>query len=231
MKRLAFTAAGTSTPRLPHGAPRGTLVLEVRHVVVAVILLIIALFVSQAAAAQESGPAPAMWGDFGIGYGNLDTSSAPYGGSNGALLMNATIGGRINNHVLLGLEFGGAGAEIGNCNGYYTCDRYSDFYGQLVSDVFVTAKFEPGWNQGWAFGLSAGRAFYHNKYIADLTGNYRSGEGNAGKAYVGYDWRFPGNFHVEAHLSFETGNLSLDQYLGGSANYHAFGLTVHAAYH
>jgi len=229
MTRLALTPTGFSTSRLP--LPRGTLVLQLRHVVAALAVLLIALLVSQAAAAQEARRMPSLWGDFGLGYGDLDTSSAPYGGSNGALLVNATIGGRITNHLLLGLEFGGAGADIGNCNGYYTCDRYSDFYGQLISDIFVTAKFEPGWNQGWVFGLSAGRAFYHNKYSADLSGEYRSGEGNAGKVSVGYDWRFPGNFHLETHLSFETVNLSLTQYLGGSASYHTFGLSVHAAYH
>jgi hypothetical protein len=238
MKQTLVTGTVASAFRAPAVAGRGTAVRgsHARRLLrpLGIALLLVGLCATQAAAAQDRSPRlPALWSDFGIGFGNLDTSSAPYGSSNSSLIVDATIGGRIGDHWLLGVNFGGAGSQLSdhNTNCDYYCDRYSSTWGQTISNLFLIAEFEPGWDHGWTFALGAGQVFYHNQALADLTGEYRSGDGTGGMARLGYDWPTAGHLHVQGRLTFEAAHIPLSSYVGGSANIRSVGLSVHIAYH
>jgi len=188
--------------------------------------------IGRLAAAAEPPPesAPRFWGDFGVGVGELDASAAPSGASGGGIAADLTVGGRLSDRWLMGLNLGGIGNRLSSS--YYDAnDRYSSVYGQTVTNVFLTVQFEPAGDAGWLYGAGAGQVLYHNHDLEVLTGDYRNGEGAGGELHVGYDWPFPGHAHVEARLGVERGHISLSSPLGGSFSFTAVSLSVHIAHH
>ncbi len=235
-KTLIPAMPGAARAPAPAAAPRRRGRLAHRLVrPLGLALLVAGLAVTQAAAADERySNLPGFWGDVGVGFGSLDTSSAPYGDSRSSYVVDGTLGGRVSDHFLIGVNLRGQGAQLNdnyNCNYSYYCSSYNSDFGQFVSNLFLVAQFEPGWDHGWTFGAGAGQVYYHNRVLEDITGDYRSGDGAGGMVRVGYDWPVAGHAHVEARLTLEAGHVNLNSNIGGNFNYHSVMLTVHIAHH
>lgn len=81
------------------------------------ILILVGLFAAAAAAAVEPvSRLPGLRGDFGAGFGELDTSAAPYGDSGGAVRVDLTVGARVSDHRLVGVNLSGGGSQINDRN-------------------------------------------------------------------------------------------------------------------
>lgn len=208
-----------------------TTMTEIRIRLAAAAALLVALGASPVAGAQETRPhLPAFWADFGIGFGNLDTSSSPYGSSASSFVMDGTLGGRIGEHWLLGASIGGAGSQYGNNNANCYCNNSGD-WGQFISNLFLVTEFEPGWDRGWTFGAGAGIVGYHSQVLEYYTGDYKSGDGTGGMLRIGYDWPVAQHLHLQTRLTFEAAHIGLSSPVGGSFDLHAVSLTFHVAYH
>jgi hypothetical protein len=193
-------------------------------------LLLMAFSGLATAAGPGQEPAPRFWGDFGVGFGRLNAGSAPSGDDGGGVVVDLTVGARLSEHWLVGVNLGGIGTQL-STSYYDPNDRYSSIYGQSVTNVFLTAQFEPAGDAGWLYGGGAGEVLYHNHALERLTGTSRSGDGTGAELHVGYDWRFPEHLHVETRLGVERGRVSLNGAIGGSFAFTAVGLSVHVAFH
>ncbi len=182
-------------------------------------------------AGDPEAPLPRFWGDFGIGGGSLDSSEAPLGDRSGAFLAELTLGGRLGDHWLLGINLGGVGSQISsNFDNSCGCGD-SSAYGQQFNHILLATQYEPDRNRGWLFGAGLGKVLYHNRALQELSGDYRSGDGTGGVVRLGYDWPIAGGTHVEAQLSFEGGRVTLSAPFGGSFSYRAVGVSAHISYH
>jgi hypothetical protein len=180
-----------------------------------ILIALLGLVASHVALAEEPGHT-GWWFDIGLGPVSLSSgSNAPVSG-NGSWLDGA-IGRRLNNHWLMGLEFGGAATSASDTN-------YNDF-GGVLTHTMLAVRYLPGVDHGWVWGLGAGQANYSDGVI----GLY-SGSGWAGNAAVGYDWKLGHSGHFEVVLNLEQGHISLDSPLSGHFNYTAVALSAHIAH-
>jgi len=173
------------------------------------------------------------WFDFGLGYGDLSTNSPISHGGSG-LWVDAQVGGRINSHWLAGIDIGGIGlhANENNCghsDDYY--DYYCSVYDETVTNIFLVVQYEPKSDHGWFFGAGAGGVIYDNKQLDDISGSSHSGEGFGGLVRVGYDWQFRPRNHIEALLSFETADTTVQAPFSGKFNFSVIAASVHYAFH
>jgi hypothetical protein len=191
-----------------------------------------AIAAPQAASASPHDPALGkIWADFGLGYGYMSGgTSAPADSDGGGVWLDARLGGRLSSEWLVGFNLSGAGIHAASRN-FDPNNIYSSIYGQSVTNMFLVARFEPQSDHGWWFGGGAGKVLYDNKSLEAVSGNQRSGNGNGGIARVGYDWPLKNRTHVEASLSYELGNISLNAPFTGSFHYSVIALAAHFSYH
>jgi len=205
-----------------------------RSLAVTAIALLAGGLAPTVASAQDAQPSESVfgrfWGDFGIGYGAVDTSSAPFGDSSGGVVVDLTAGIRLSPRWRLGLNIGGAGSQIGNNNCQYQ-DYCNSIYGQSLTNVFAALEFEPGVDHGWLFGISAGHVLYDNRRLEDVSGNSNSGEGTGVLARIGYEWRVGRRMHLSAQLSGESAHVSLSDPFAGHFNSSIIGASFHVAYY
>lgn len=171
-----------------------------------------------------------LWGDFGVGVGHLNATSGPTADSGDGAWVDMVVGGRISDHWLLGFNLGAVGIKPSSSN-FNRYDSYSSIYGEAVTNVFLDLRYEPYSDRGWFVGGGGGRVLYHNHALESVTGNVRSGQGAAGIARIGYDWRVGVRTHFETQFSVEAGSISLGGPLTGSFSFSAAALSVHVAYH
>jgi hypothetical protein len=170
------------------------------------------------------------WGDFGLGYGNLNTSAGAGATGGGGVWLDAQLGARINDRWLAGLDVGGLGVHASQSN-YDPNNSYSSIYGETITNVFLVVQYEPNSDHGWFLGAGAGEVLYGNKTLEDQFGGSRSGSGHGGLARVGYDWATAGRVHLEAALSCELGTVGAYAPVGGNFNYSIVAVSFHVAYH
>jgi hypothetical protein len=195
---------------------------------IAVLCLLAAALALCIPARAEEPPLGRLWADFGLGYGNMQSSSAPVVTGNGGLWLDAQIGGRISSQWLAGLNIGGLGMQPASSN--YNSNN-QDIYGQGITNVFLVFQYEPKSDHGWFVGGGAGEVIYANRTLVDETGNSRSGSGHGGIARIGYDWRYSNRGHVEATLGYELGNVGLYAPVGGNFRFSIIAASIHVAYH
>jgi hypothetical protein len=170
------------------------------------------------------------WADVGIGGAELSTGNDGITSGGGATWLEFLLGRRLNDHWLMGLEVGGAGTHPSS-NNYNPNDSNSDIYGESFTHTMLGVRYLPQVDHGWVYGLGAGAAWYHNKAIAELTNKYRSGNGWAADAALGYDWKIgQQKAHVEALLNIEQGHISYIAPLTGGFGYSAIAASVHIAW-
>jgi hypothetical protein len=185
------------------------------------------LLLNGQARAADASPGR-FWADFGVGYGNMNSSSAPVAVGGGGLWVDAQIGAHISSRWLAGVDIGGLGMQPSS-NNYQ--NENQDIYGQGITNVFLVIQYEPKSDHGWFVGGGAGQVLYSNKTLDDFTGNTRSGSGRGAIARIGYDWRYSNRGHFETTLGYEAGNIGLYAPVGGSFRYSIVALSFHLAYH
>jgi Outer membrane protein beta-barrel domain len=176
--------------------------------------------------AQHTG----WWADAGLGGGALSTPSDGVVDGGGGVWIELLLGRRLNDHWLMGLGLGGLGLHPTASN----ADSYSgngSIYGESLTHTMLAVRYVPQVDHGWVWGLGAGAAFYWNKSVEVLTGNYDSGNGWAADAAVGYDWKIGQNkAHVETVLNVEQGRISYNAPLTGQFSYSQVAASVHIAW-
>ena len=186
------------------------------------LIALLGLTASQLAIADEP-PRRGWWFDIGAGPASLSTGSgAPISGS--GTLLDTMIGGRINEHWLMGLQLGGTSSNASNNN-------EADLGGTL-SHAMLAFRYLPKSDHGWIWGLGAGPVSYNNYAIELYSGNYNSGHGWAGNAALGYDWKIgKRSTHIETMLNVEQGHISLGSPLAGAFSYTLLAASVHFAWY
>ena len=186
-------------------------------------LIALLLLATTPLAMADEPPRHGWWFDIGAGPASLSTGSgAPITGS--GVLLDTMIGGRLNEHWLMGLQLGGAS---------HNASDYSDTdLGGTLSHAMLAVRYLPRGDHGWICGLGVGSAFYNNAGIELYTGNYSSGSGWAGNAALGYDWKVgKGSTHIQTMLNVEQGHISLGSPLAGGFSYTAIAASVHFAWY
>jgi hypothetical protein len=171
-----------------------------------------------------------FWGNFGLGYGSMQTSSGAGTPGGSGLWLDVVAGARISDQWLLGLDIGGLGLHMSGGN-YEPCGCNDSIYGEAITNVFLAFQYEPKSDHGWFLGAGAGEVLYSNKFLQDLTGNSRSGSGHGGLVRVGYDWPTAARWHVEAALSYERGAVGMYAPVSGDFNFSIVAASFHVAYH
>jgi len=186
------------------------------------LIALMGLAASQLATADEP-PRHGWWFDIGAGPASLSTGSgAPVTG--GGILLDTMIGGRLNEHWLMGLQLGGTSSNAS--------DNNDTDLGGSVSHALLAVRYLPRGDHGWVWGLGAGPVAYNNFANELYTGNYNSGSGWAGNAGLGYDWKVGrGSSHIQTMLNVEQGHISLGSPLTGSFSYTAIAASVHFAWY
>lgn len=177
-------------------------------------------------AAQPAG----FWADFGLGFASVDTSTAPFGGHDGGVLVELTLGGRLSDRWLLGGSLGGSGSQISNSN-YSSTESSSNVYGQSVTHIYLVAQYQPLVDHGWYYGFGGGSVVYGNHDLQQYTGGSRSGTGEGGIGRIGYDWHVSPHGHVAVEFSAEYTHVNLSDPWSGSFHTTAIGLSAHYAHH
>jgi hypothetical protein len=175
-------------------------------------------------------PSARLWLDFGLGYGNMNSSSTivPTGG--GGLWLDAQIGGRISRQWLAGIDIGGLGMQASSAN-YDPNNNYQSIYGQTLTNVFVVTQFEPKTDHGWFFGAGVGEVIYGNKSLDNYFGCTKTYSGLGGLARVGYDWPVSSRLHFATAFNYEMGSASLGAPIGENLKFSVASLSFHVAYH
>jgi hypothetical protein len=203
----------------------------------AVMIRFIAVILAAAAAAALSAPVRAaddpparLWLDFGLGYGNMNSSSTivPTGGS--GLWLDAQIGGRLSKQWLAGIDIGGLGMQASSGN-YDPNNDYQSIYGQTLTNVFVVTQFEPRSDHGWFFGAGVGEVIYGNKSLDNYLGYTKTYSGLGGLARAGYDWPYSSRLHFETVFNYELGSASLGAPIDKNLKISIASLSFHVAYH
>jgi hypothetical protein len=200
---------------------------------IARIVAMLTLVVSPFSIADDSAHT-GWWLDAGFGGGSLSAGHGTVATGGGGVWIDVTLGAHVNDRWLMGLELGGLGMHPSNsncgCSNPYS-NNYS-IYGEAVTHTLLAVRYEPRADHGWVWGLATGPAFYSNQTLEALTGNYHSGNGWAGMATVGYDWKVgQGSTHVEAIVNVEQGHISLNSPLVGQFDYSTVAASVHVAMH
>jgi hypothetical protein len=175
-------------------------------------------------------PPPRLWLDFGMGFGNMNSSSAVVPTGGGGLWLDAQIGGRISRHWLAGIDIGGLGMQVSGRN-YDPNNDYQSIYGQTLTNAFVVTQFEPQGDRGWFFGAGVGEVIYGNKSVDNYFGYTKTYSGLGGLARIGYDWPFSRHSHFETVFNYEMGSASLGAPLGENLKISIASLSFHVAYH
>jgi hypothetical protein len=197
---------------------------------IAALVLFAAVCQMSSAARAADADLGRFWGDFGLGYGNMQTSSGAGTPGGGGLWLDVVAGARINDQWLLGLDLGGLGLHMSEGN-YDSCGCNQSIYGEAITNVFLAFQYEPNSDHGWFLGAGAGEVLYSNKFLQDLTGNSRSGSGHGGLVRVGYDWPTAARWHLEAALSYEYGTVGMYAPVSGDFNFSIIAASFHVAYH
>jgi hypothetical protein len=184
----------------------------------------------QADAPKHTG----WWLDTGLGASvvSAGNDALPGGGGGGGMWIELILGGRLNEHWLLGLDLGGSGLHpsssnygCGNSDPYAGCNS---IWGETFDHTMLAVRYVPRVDHGWVYGLAVGPAFYNNKALETLTGNSTTGNGWAADASVGYDWKVGQHkWHVETLLTFEQGRVSYNAPLTGEFSYSQVAASVH----
>jgi hypothetical protein len=175
-------------------------------------------------------PPGRLWLDFGLGYGNMNSSSTIVPAGGGGLWLDAQIGARITGRWLAGLDLGGLGMQA-NSGNYDPNNYYSSIYGQTLTNVFLVTQFEPKKDHGWFFGAGVGEVIYGNKSLDDYFGYTKTYSGHGGLARVGYDWSFSNRSHFETVINYEMGSVSLAAPIGENLKFSIASLSFHVAFH
>ncbi|HEY2146256.1 MAG TPA: hypothetical protein VGH12_09320 [Steroidobacteraceae bacterium] len=178
-------------------------------------------------AAQD--PPGLLWLDFGLGFGNMSSSSTVVSAGGGGLWLDAQVGGRITRQWLVGLDLGGLGMQASGGN-YDPNHDYQSIYGQTLTNVFAVTQFEPKSDHGWFFGAGVGEVIYGNKTLDNYFGYAKTYTGLGGLARIGYDWPFSNRGHFETVFNYELGSTSLGAPIGGNLNFSIASLSFHVAY-
>lgn len=188
-------------------------------------------FLAPAVPARAADDPPGrLWLDFGLGYGNMNSSSTIVPAGGGGLWLDAQIGGRITSQWLAGLDLGGLGMQASSGN-YDPNNYYSSIYGQTLTNVFLVTQFEPKKDHGWFFGTGVGEVIYSNKSLDDYFGYSKTYSGLGGLARVGYDWSFSNRSHFETVINYEMGSVSLGAPVGENLKFSIASLSFHVAFH
>ncbi len=185
-------------------------------------------------AAADEAQRRGWWFDAGIGASAVSIGSDPIASGGGGMWVELAVGGRLNNHWLMGLAIGGTGLKAGS--GSYYNNNYShcgcgDVWGEGVDHSMLAVRYLPRIDHGWVYGLATGPAFYNNNSVEQVTGNYNTGSGWETGGLVGYDWLLSGaKTHVEAVLNVEHGHISYAAPLTGQFNYTEIAASVHIAW-
>lgn len=202
----------------------------VRAATAGVSLLLVVAATHAAAAEPEEAPLRRFWFDFGLGAGSLSTNaSAPAGSGGGGLSVDAQVGARLSRRWLIGFGLSGIGRGWSNSN-YDPNDAYSNVYDQTLNTVFWVTQFEPKKDHGWFVGAGAGTTTYTDKQMTTAWGQAASGGGHGKSLRVGYDWRLRPPMHINASLSFGSGDISLDAPFSGRFNYSLTVLAAHVSF-
>jgi hypothetical protein len=197
---------------------------------IVVILASIAVLPAAVPARAADDPPARLWLDFGLGYGNMNSSSAIVPAGGGGLWLDAQIGGRISRQWLLGLDIGGLGMQVSSGN-YDPNNNYQSVYGQTLTNAFVVTQFEPKGDHGWFFGAGVGEVIYGNKSLDNYFGYTKTYTGLGGLARIGYDWSFSRHSHFETVFNYEMGSASLGAPIGETLTFSIASLSFHVAYH
>ena len=169
---------------------------------IVVILSSIAVLAPAVPARAADDPPGRLWLDFGLGYGNMNSSTTIVSAGGGGLWLDAQIGGRITSQWLAGLDIGGLGMQA-NSGNYDPNNYYSSIYGQTRTNVFLVTQFEQKKDNNSAFGAGVGEVIYSNKSLDDYFGYSKTYSGLGGLARVGYDWSFSNRSHFETVFNYE----------------------------
>ena len=200
--------------------------MKILPVPTSLLLAILVQFSSCARAADTS--LGRFWADFGLGYGNMHTSSGADSTGGGGVWLDAQLGARINDQWLAGLDIGGLGLHASRSN--YDANN-SSVYGETITNVFLALQYEPKSDHGWFLGAGFGEVLYGNKSLEDQSGTSRSGSGHGGLVRVGYDWPAAHRVHLEAALSCELGTAAAYAPIGGNFKFSIIAASFHVAYH
>jgi hypothetical protein len=204
-----------------------------RALAVAALVAAASLGATQLAAADEP-QRKGWWFDGGIGATSVSVGSDPIASGGGGMWVDVVVGGRLNNHWLMGLSLGGSALKPGS-GSYYNNSNANcgcgDIWGEGITHSMLAVRYVPRIDHGWVYGLSTGPSFYDNNSVGRITGNYNTGSGWETGGVVGYDWLLSGaKTHIEAVLNVEQGHISYAAPLTGQFNYTEIAASVHVAW-
>ncbi|HUK03333.1 MAG TPA: hypothetical protein VLW26_13755 [Steroidobacteraceae bacterium] len=183
-----------------------------------------------AQAAEETPQPGRWWAGIGLGYGQVLSSNGPARGDPNGVWLEMQLGMRVGRHLLTGFELGGLGWQVSGAN-YQPENHSTSIYGQGITNQFLVVQYAPQLESGWFLGAAGGWVLYDNRGLEALSGNTRSGNGEAGLLRMGYDWRISRRGHFILDLNYEQGDIRLNAPFHGRFDTSLLSLGFRLSYH
>ena len=193
-------------------------------------LALMLLWLPSAHAADETAQRGRWWAGIGLGYGQVLTSNGPARGDPAGVWLEMQLGVRVGPHLLSGFELGGLGWQVSGAH-YQPQSHSTSIYGQGITNQFLVVQYAPQLASGWFLGAGGGWVLYDNRALEAVSGNTRSGNGEAGLLRVGYDWQISRRGHFILDLNYEQGDIRLNAPFRGRFGTSLLSLGFRLSYH